>query len=424
MIAATHMAKSLFNTGDLCPRLSACYKPAAKLNPHGHTLRTLAVRSMSPTRTTANRMFLIVAWLVYAASTAPAADAPDSSFRFAQAGYRYEFPRDHGAHDEFRTEWWYYTGHLETEEGRRFGYELTFFRRGIPPDQIHTRPSRWSVDQLYLAHVAITDVSEGRFHFRDRVSRSGLGKAGADANRLHVWLDQWRAEASGQSGDQQTLDARADGMALSLTLSPLKPLVIHGEQGLSKKGAAAGQASHYYSFTRLKTAGTMTLGTRSYTVTGMSWMDHEFGSADLSPDLVGWDWFSMQLADNRELMVYRLRRSDGSSDPASSGTLVFPDGRTQHLSASDIQLMPLDTWTSAASKATYPHRWQVSIPSLGLSLKLTPLMADQELRTSRSTQVTYWEGAVAVEGTERGQAIKGQGYVELTGYAERIEKKL
>lgn len=377
---------------------------------------------MSRAQTTANRIFLALAWLVCAVPIAPAADTADSSFRFAQEGYHYEFPRDHGAHEDFRTEWWYYTGHLETAEGRRFGFELTFFRRGIAPDQVHTRPSRWSVDQLYLAHVAITDVSEGQFHFRDRVSRSGLGKAGADSTQLHVWLDQWRAEAS--ESDRQTLDAQANGMALSLTLSPLKPLVIHGEQGISKKGAAAGQASHYYSFTRLKTSGTLTLGAKTYHVTGTSWMDHEFGSADLSADLVGWDWFSIQLADNRELMIYRLRRADGSSDPASSGTLVFPDGRTQHLSASDIQLTPLDTWTSPASKATYPYRWQISIPSLGLSLNLTPLLADQELRTSRSTQVTYWEGAVAVEGTERSQAVKGQGYVELTGYVARFTEHL
>lgn len=373
----------------------------------------------------AARLAIGLAWvLATGGSVAPAADPADASFRLAQEGYQYEFPRDHGSHDSFRTEWWYYTGHLESAEGRRFGFELTFFRRGIAPDQVETRPSRWSVDQLYLAHLAVTDVTGQRFHFRDRISRAGLGKAGADATHLHVWLDHWRAESSGGTGDQQKLEAKADGVALSLTLDPAKPLVIHGERGISKKGAAVGQASHYYSFTNLATAGTLTIGTETYRVTGTSWMDHEFGSADLSPDLAGWDWFSIQLTDKRELMVYRLRHTDGSSDAASSGTLVFPDGRTQHLSASDIQLTPLDTWTSPTSKATYPHRWQVSIPSLELSLKLTPLLADQELRTTRSTQVTYWEGAVSVEGAEQGQAIKGQGYVELTGYAERIEKKL
>ena len=373
----------------------------------------------------AARLVIGLAWVLAAGgSVAPAADPADTSFRLAQEGYQYEFPRDHGSHDAFRTEWWYYTGHLETAEGRRFGFELTFFRRGIAPDQVETRPSRWSVDQLYLAHLAITDVTGQRFHFRDRISRAGLGKAGADATHLHVWLDHWRAESSGGTGDQQKLEAKADGVALALTLDPAKPLVIHGERGISKKGAAVGQASHYYSFTNLTTAGSLTIGTETYRVTGTSWMDHEFGSADLGADLAGWDWFSIQLADKRELMIYRLRHADGSSDQASSGTLVFPDGHTQHLSASEIQLTPLDTWTSPTSKATYPHRWQISTPSLGLSLKLTPLLADQELRTTRSTQVTYWEGAVSVEGTEKGQAIKGQGYVELTGYAERIKQKL
>ncbi len=358
-----------------------------------------------------------------AGAAAAPSDPANTSFRQAQEGYQYKFPRDHGSHDAFRTEWWYYTGHLETGQGRRFGFELTFFRRAIAPDQVETRPSRWSVDQLYLAHLAVTDVTGQRFHFHDRISRAGLGKAGADPAHLHVWLDQWRAESLEHS-DQHRLEAKADGVALSLTLDPAKPLVVHGERGISKKGAAAGQASHYYSFTNLATAGTLTIGSETYRVTGTSWMDHEFGSADLGADLAGWDWFSIQLADNRELMVYRLRRSDGTSDPASSGTLVLADGRTQHLSASDIQLTPLDSWTSPTSKATYPSRWQVSIPSLELSLKLTPLLADQELRTTRSTQVTYWEGAVTVEGTEQGQAIKGQGYVELTGYAERIKQKL
>jgi predicted secreted hydrolase len=205
---------------------------------------------------------------------------------------------------------------------------------------------------------------------------------------------------------------------------PAKPLVIHGERGISKKRAAAGQASHYYSFTNLATAGNLTIGTETYRVTGTSWMDHEFGSADMGADLAGWDWFSIQLADKRELMVYRLRHADGSSDAASSGTLVLADGRTQHLSATDIQLTPLDTWTSPTSKATYPSRWQVSIPSLGLALNLTPLLADQELRTTRSTQVTYWEGAVDVTGTEQGKPLKGRSYIEMTGYAKQVEKKL
>ncbi len=384
-------------------------------------MKSLTSRPAKPLRQLATAGLFLLSAL---AGGATAADtAADSSFRLAQEGYQYQFPQDHGAHDSFRTEWWYYTGHLETAEGRRFGFELTFFRRGIPPDQVETRPSRWSVDQLYLAHLAVTDVTGRRFYFRDRISRAGLGKAGADATRLNVWLDQWRAESPEQS-EQQRLNAKADGVALALALDPAKPLVIHGERGISKKGAAAGQASHYYSFTRLKTSGTVTLGTETFHVTGTSWMDHEFGSADLSPELVGWDWFSIHLADNRELMIYRLRHVDGSSDQASSGTLVFPDGRTQHLSATDVELTPLTTWTSPASNATYPQQWRVTIPALNLSLQLTPLLADQELRTGRSTQVTYWEGAVDVTGTEKNEPIRGQGYIELTGYAERIKQKL
>lgn len=385
-------------------------------------MKSLTSRPAKPLRRIAAAGLFLLSALA-GGSVAPAADPADASFRLAQEGYQYEFPRDHGSHDAFRTEWWYYTGHLETAEGRRFGFELTFFRRAIAPDQIETRPSRWSIDQLYLAHLAITDVTGQRFHFRDRISRAGLGKAGADATRLNVWLDQWRAESPEQS-EQHRLTAKADGVAFSLTLDPSKPPVIHGERGISKKGAAVGQASHYYSFTNLTTAGTLTIGTETFRVTGTSWMDHEFGSADLGADLAGWDWFSIQLADNRELMIYRLRHADGSSDQASSGTLVLPDGRTQHLSASDVELTPVTTWTSPASNATYPQQWHVTIPSLNLSLQLTPLLADQELRTGRSTQVTYWEGAMAVEGTDQHRPVHGQGYVELTGYSERFKQKL
>lgn len=351
-----------------------------------------------------------------------AADTAAFTFRPATAGYRFQFPRDHGAHPDFRTEWWYYTGHLATAEGRRFGFELTFFRRAIPPEDVKTRPSRWSLNQLYLAHFAVTDIAAGKFHFSDKLSREGLGKAGADASRLHVWIDDWRAEADG--GDAQTLIGRDGESAISLTLRPAKPIVVHGKDGTSRKGSEPGQASHYYSFTRLATTGTVTIGKESFAVTGTSWMDHEFGSADLSSDLVGWDWFSIQLDDQTELMLYRLRRADGSADPVSSGTVVSPDGRPRHLSAPDVDVQVTGTWTSPASKARYPSRWRLAIPSLALSLEVVPLVADQELRTSRSTQVTYWEGAVSVTGTSQGRPVNGQGYVELTGYAERLTRKL
>jgi predicted secreted hydrolase len=368
---------------------------------------------------------VFAAWLAGDQSAAFGVDAPATSFRPATAGYRYEFPRDHGSHPAYRTEWWYYTGHLQAKNGRTFGFELTFFRRAIPPDEVKTQPSQWSVNHLYFAHFAVTDVDGQRFHFSEKLSRAGLGKAGAEESQLHVWIDDWRAEMpAAVPGGAQTLFARAGTFALSVTLQPVKPLVVHGQDGISRKGAEYGQASHYYSFTRLATAGTLTIGGEQFDVTGATWMDHEFGSADLGKDLVGWDWFSIQLADNSELMLYRLRRSDGSPDPASSGTVVSPDGETRHLSVADIRIESTGTWTSPKSQAVYPNRWRIAIPSLDVRLDLVPVLADQELRTTSSVQVTYWEGAVSVSGTKQGRPIQGQGYAELTGYAERITQGL
>ena len=345
-------------------------------------------------------------------------------FRVATEGYRYTFPRDHGAHEEFRTEWWYYTGQLTAKNGRPFGYELTFFRRAMPRDQTKTLPSQWAVTQLYLAHFAISDLSKSRFHYIDKMSRAGLDKAGAASDRLHVWIDRWSAESPSAAPGTQTLRAAEGDLAIQLTVSPEKPLVVHGTEGISRKGPTPGQASHYYSFTRLATTGTLTIGNESFDVTGTSWMDHEFGSADLDKDLVGWDWFCLQLDDQRELMLYRLRRTDGSADPASSGTIIDRDGRGQHLSIGDFTLEPTSYWTSQTSHARYPQRWRLTIPSQQLSLELVPLMAEQELSPKRSTQVTYWEGAIEATGSIQGRPSHGQGYMELTGYAERVPNKL
>lgn len=345
-------------------------------------------------------------------------------FRVASEGYRYAFPRDHGAHEEFRTEWWYYTGQLTAKDGRPFGYQLTFFRRGMPRDQTKTLPSQWTVTQLYLAHFAVSDLSKGRFHYAEKMSRAGLGKAGAASDRLHVWIDRWSAESPLAAPGTQTLQAMDGDLAIQLTVSSDKPLVLHGTDGISHKGSAVGQASHYYSFTRLATTGKLTIGSESFDVTGTSWMDHEFGSADLGKDLVGWDWFSLQLDDQRELMLYQLRRTDGSADPASSGTVIDRDGRGHHLLIGEFTLEPTSYWTSQTSHARYPQQWRLTIPSLQLSLQLVPLMAEQELTTTRSTQVTYWEGAIEATGSIQGRPARGQGYMELTGYAERIIRKL
>lgn len=352
--------------------------------------------------------------------------AGDSRQEFVPAteGYRYEFPHDHGSHESFRTEWWYYTGNLTTNNGRTFGYQLTFFRRGMPADQVKTLPSKWSITQLYLAHFAVSDLSKGQFHYAEKISRAGLGKAGAEPDHLRVWIDRWRADSPATQPDHHQLEATEGEIALQLNLSPEKPLVIHGNNGISRKGTEAGQASHYYSFTRLATTGKLTIGKESFDVTGNSWMDHEFGSADLGADLVGWDWFSVQLDNHTELMLYRLRHADGSAAPVSSGTFIDRDGKSHHLSIGDFTLEPSSYWTSPTSKARYPQKWRLTIPSRQLSLELIPLMAEQELTTTKSTQVTYWEGAIEVSGVAGDSKVKGHGYMELTGYAERFNKKL
>jgi predicted secreted hydrolase len=345
------------------------------------------------------------------------------AFRSASVDYPYSFPRDHGTHDEFRTEWWYYIGHLSTVTGRRFGYELTFFRRSMNQELTRSNSSRWTIRHLYLAHLALSDHDGSRFRYQEKVSRAGVGKAGAEAGRLHVWIDRWSAEALSPQHDRHHLKASAEDFALDLMLRSEKPAVVHGERGISRKGSEPEQASHYYSLTRLATAGTLTVDGVPVAVTGTSWMDHEFGSGDLGKALVGWDWFSVQLDNRTELMLYQLRRADGTTDPTSSGTLIFPDGRSQHLTSADTQIEVLDRWTSAASGARYPSRWRISVPASGLLLNLVPEQSDQELITRRSTQVTYWEGAVRISGILRDSPISGSGYVELTGYAERFRQR-
>jgi predicted secreted hydrolase len=371
--------------------------------------------------TSARRLLFLLCSL---SCVVPLVRADTDSFIQAREGFRYQFPRDHGSHDQFRTEWWYYTGNVTAKDGRPFGYQLTFFRRGMPLDQVKTLPSKWSITQLYLAHFAISDFKHGRFHFFEKLSRAGLGKAGANADHLQVWIDQWRAESSASSEGGHTLRASDGDVSIELTVVPQKPLVIHGTTGISRKGSDPGQASHYYSFSRLGTSGRITIGNESFEVTGTSWMDHEFGSADLGKDLVGWDWFSIQLDDRTELMLYRMRRTDGSTDPVSSGTFIDGRGKSRHLSMTDFTLEPVTMWTSPTSQARYPQTWHLSIPSKHLSLEVVPRMPQQELTTGRSTQVTYWEGAVDVKGAADGTTVTGRGYMELTGYAERFSKKL
>lgn len=349
-----------------------------------------------------------------------AADSIPSTSRFSPAkpGYAYVFPRDHGSHENYQTEWWYFTGHLAASDGRRFGYELTFFRRGIDSPHVWDNPSQWAMRHVYLAHFALTDEDAGQFRFTEKISRAGIGKAGARAEVLDVWIDQWSVKAVSPGHRQFHLQANAGKFAIDLVVKSRKSPVIHGDNGVSHKGPQPGQTSHYYSLTRLQTTGSVVVDDTSMAVEGVSWMDHEFGSGDLADHLVGWDWFSLQLDNDHEIMAYGLRRSDGTFDPASSGTFVLPNGSSRALAFQDLKISVNRHWTSPVSGARYPHHWTFSIPDENIELSLSPRMANQELITTGSTRVTYWEGAVDVTGQWKGQDIQGQGYVELTGYAE------
>ena len=356
-------------------------------------------------------ILLVIALSVIPASPAPCAD----DWARVTAPRKWSFPRDFGAHPEYRTEWWYFTGNLKDASGKQYGYQLTFFRQGIR-SQLPTPSNAWDIRDIYLAHFAVTDASNGKFMAADRLSRAGPGLAGASLEGMNVWLLNWSARMKGPAIH---LEGRDSDKELRLELTPRKPPVIHGANGFSQKGPSPGQASYYLSLTDLKTHGLVKLSRSeaAIEVRGVSWFDQEFGSNQLTPDQKGWDWFSLHLSDGRDLMIYLLRLKDGSVEPASSGTLVAADGAARHLKLSDFSLTVLDRWKSPRSKGEYPSRWRIRIPSARIDLTVTPLTADQELQTEGSTGITYWEGAIAGQGVSGGREVTGEGYAELTGYA-------
>lgn len=329
----------------------------------------------------------------------------------------FHFPEDHGPHPGFRTEWWYWTGNLSTADGRDFGYQLTFFRGALAPEDT-ARASAWGTRHLYMGHLALADMGGGRFHATERFSREALGLAGARAEPFRVWLEDWNAEASGEGALPLRLTARGGDVSLSLVLEAGKPPVLQGDRGLSQKGPEPGNASHYYSLTRMPTRGQVTVDGHAYEVTGQSWMDREWSTSALGQEQVGWDWFSLQLSDGGELMYYQLRRRDGTADSFSAGTLVPARGEPVRLSREDVRLEVTETWKSPHSGVVYPARWRLSVPSRGLTLDITPALADQELLVS----VRYWEGSVRFSGTHAGQPVQGRGYVELTGYGDTLAR--
>jgi len=316
-----------------------------------------------------------------------------------------------GPHPDYRTEWWYYTGNLRATDpaadGRRFGFQLTFFRNALTPE-LGERDSEWATNQAYLAHLAVTEVEAGAFHSAERLARGAAGLAGATADPFGVWVEAWSAEEAAGPDGSVRLRAADGPVALDLTLRPAKPLVAHGDAGYSVKGPEPGNASMYLSWTRLQATGTITTEFGAFAVSGTAWHDHEWSTSALTGDQVGWDWFSLQLDDGRDLMVFQLREQGGGIAPTSSGTLVAEDGTARYLTADDFVLQPQGTWNSPRTGADYPAAWRVTVPSAGLELDVVPVLADQELETA----FRYWEGAVTVRGT-----ATGVGYLEMTGYA-------
>jgi predicted secreted hydrolase len=337
----------------------------------------------------------------------------ENPWRLALPGRKYEFPRDHFAHSEFKTEWWYFTGNLRDSGGKRYGYQLTFFRQGIRPLTARgNTKSRFITDELKFAHFAVSDPNEGRFHFVQKTSRGAFGEAGfARANHI-AWIDDWSLKLL-PDGTMEML-ARMRDASLTLAVKPEKPWIIHGENGISQKAEGEGRASHYYSGTRLKTTGRLTISDRELAVTGTSWFDQEWASNQLTPEQVGWNWFAVQMSDGSELMLYQMRLRDGGFDPNSSGTIIAPDGKTRQLRRDEYTLSATRWWRSAATKAQYPIGWQLRVPALDLEAEITTPLERQELELP---PIAYWEGMIDFRGTRAGQAIRGEGYMELTGYA-------
>jgi predicted secreted hydrolase len=365
--------------------------------------------------------FFLIFFLVI---SRPALAEEPSGFLSITGPCNLEFPKDHGAHPGYRTEWWYYTGNLLSEDGDPFGFQLTFFRRQISPPGAEKTwpdpPSAWRTQQIYMAHAAVSDVAGNRHLQAESLSRGALTMAGVQQrpSETVVYLKSWSARIGHET---QLLEVDTDDFAYKLTLTPVKPPILHGQAGYSLKGSSPERASCYYSYTRFEINGRLTIRGKTLSVKGQGWMDHEFSSAALEPGIKGWDWFSLQLSDQTEIMLFFLRTADGGIGSASGGTFIDPEGRARAIGKDEITVTPLDVWKSPHSKAVYPSRWRLQILPYSLNLTIFPNLADQEMSTFDSTGITYWEGSVSIRGTKNENPIEGQGYVELTGYAEDFD---
>ena len=367
----------------------------------------------------------LLCWLICALATAAHADDPTPepnpapAWRTAEPGWAYQFPRDHGPHRDFKTEWWYFTGNLRASDGREFGYELTWFRQGIAPTLPSGPISRFLTSDFKFAHFAISDIAAGQFDYSQKISRGAYGDAAfGDANPGPLaWIDDWTLTIL--PGGVWQIHATHEGRALTLQLTSEKKEVIEGETGVSRKAEGPGHASCYYSYTRMHSEGSLTLpGASPLPVTGDTWFDHEWATNQLAPGQAGWDWFSLQLADGSDLMLYMMRLTDGREDTSSSGTITGKSGHVTYLKADDFKLTPLENWHSKATGANYPTHWRVQIPSRKLDLDISTPLQNQELALP---SLSYWEGLIHVTGASATVPITGHGYLELTGYGASLK---
>jgi predicted secreted hydrolase len=387
-------------------------------------------------------------------ATPPASRRSLAGFAVAAAPRVFEFPQDHGPHPDFRQEWWYLTGNLTAADGERFGFELTIFRVALAPavaaPQVASRPgsaatgdavasagaaatsdvaspadqaahateartheptpaaSAWRTRQVYVGHFAVTDVVRHTFRFAERYERDALGLAGAEADPFRVWLDDWQIGGS----PHWTVHAQQKDYELQLEVQSLAAPILNGDRGLSVKASDPGAASYYYSIPRVSVRGQLIRDRIPIDVSGVAWLDREWGSGSLGANESGWDWFALQLDDGSALMFYALRDKDGTRDLHSAGTWVGRDGKMRSLSSNDVEITVGAHWDSPRG-GRYPSRWHIRVPSLALEADVRPVLANQELGTSPR----YWDGAVDVAATRSGASVAGRGYVELVGYA-------
>jgi predicted secreted hydrolase len=351
-----------------------------------------------------------------------AAVVTGQEWQIAKPGYQYQFPRDHFSHPNYQTEWWYYTGNVRASDGHRFGFELTFFRQAqhLTSQQIADSDPVWRPDQIYVAHLALSDIDGQQFFHTERLNRAGPGLAGAGLADQKYWNGNWQVKWLSLTIGKQQLQAVTDRLSIILTLTPEKSFVINGENGISRKGPLPGDASHYITCPRMGANGKLIWNRREYEVSGLAWMDHEFFTDTAASDLAGWDWFAIQLDNGQELMLYRLRSKSGA-DRFSSGTYVDANGKARYLDASQFRICPLASWHSSNSGATYPVSWKISVPSAGLELTERTALPSQELFNRNGLSNTYWEGAVTYDGTQQKRPLHGVGYLEMTGYAAPLQ---